>query len=462
MSPSGARRRSRRVPAWPAVLLVVVAAALLATLPGAPRPDVPTAAATEEPISQAVLVCPPGRADASVRTVAVAGLPATGAGPVELTVEQPGGPSRTITPERGELTPSEVEAEAALLRGEGASARGLLAVREERAGSTLTGAGCTAPRPSWWFAGAGGGIDHSSILFLTNADEGPAVVDVLLHGATGNIDEAGTRGLTIGPGETVRLPLVEVAPGSDELTVEVSSARGRVSAHLLDTVSTPGGDAREWLPPVAAPSEEVVVPGVAADADEVRLLVTNPGEEQALVDLQLLTEDGSFVPLGTEQLSIDPGTVERVDITEALEGRGAGVRLVSEVPVTGAVRVTVGADTGYAGSAEALTGPAGTVLVGDRSEVHVAGGDDPVSLQLLVHDSQGREVLRRAVTVPPSGLVRVPAPADAAYAVLLPRSGGGYAAAVHTGPGLAGQPATPLPTTVLRAVVLPWTGEDGG
>ena len=455
--PTGRTRR-----AWPSVLVVLVAAGLLATVPGAPQADVPAAAATEEPVSQTVLACPPGRADASLRTAAATRLPATGPGAVELAVAQAGEPTRTLTFERGELASTPVRPEVALVRGDGPSARGVLALREERAGGTSAGAGCTAPRPSWWFAGAGAGVDHSSILFLTNADDGPAVVDVRLHGATGSVDEAGTRGLTLAPGQTLRLPLVEVAPGSDELTVEVGSTRGRVSAHLLDTVRTPDGEGREWLPPVAVPAEEVVLPGVAEDADRVRLLVTNPGEEQAIVDLQLLTTDGAVVPLGTEQLSVDPGTVERLDLTEELEGRAAGVRLVAEVPVTAAARTTLGADVGYAGSAEALTGPAGIVLVGDRSEVQVAAGDDPVSLRLLMHDAQGREVLRRPVAVPPSGLVRVPAPAEAAYALLLPRSGGGYAAAVHTRPGLSARPATPLPTTVLRAVVLPWTGEDDG
>ena len=105
-------------------------------------------------------------------------------------------------------------------------------------------------------------------------------------------------------------------------------------------------------------------------------------------------------------------------------------------------------------------GPAGLVLVGNRSEVQVAAGDEAVTLQLVMHDGRGRELLRRPVNVPPAGLVRVRAPAGAAYALLLPRSGGGHAAAVQERPGLAVQPVTPLPTTVMRAVVMPWTGHS--
>jgi hypothetical protein len=54
----------------------------------------------------------------------------------------------------------------------------------------------------------------------------------------------------------------------------------------------------------------------------------------------------------------------------------------------------------------------------------------------------------------------VAAPDGAAYAVLLPRSGAGYAAAVHTGPGVAGQPVTLLATTLVRPSVVPYAGQS--
>lgn len=458
---SSTAHERRRGPVVAAALLVATAGALLATLPGPRQADVPTVAPASEPVSRTLLVCPPGHGDAVVRAVAVADLPGTGGGAADLELQHDGvGGGDAVDARPGELVTRPVGEPPVQVRGTGASARGLLAVRGERVVGTLTGAGCAAPRPTWWFFGAGGGIDHSSVLFLSNAEEGPAVVDVRLHGATGNVDEAATRGITLVPGETRRIPLAEVAPGSDELTVEVVSTRGRVAAHVLDVVATPGGRGREWLPEAAAPGEDVVLPGVAAGADRVRLLVTNPGVEQALVDLQLLTESGAFVPLGNEQLSVPPGAVRRLDLTDELDGRAGAVRLRSETPVAGAVRVSVAGDTGYATTVDPLEGAAGVALVGDRSELQVASGDDPVSLMVLMHDAEGRQLLRRAVTVPPAGLLRVPAPADAAYAVLLPRSGGGHVAAVHTRPGVAGRPASVLPTTLLRPVVLPWTGQS--
>lgn len=444
------------------MLVVLGAAALVATLPDARRADVPTVASTDEPVTRTVLACPSGRTDAVLRVASTAELPATRDGAVEVALREGRGQPRVLQLERGGLAAVEVGAEPVVLEGRDASARGLFATRAERVGSTLAAAGCVAPQPVWWFAGAGGGVDHASVLFLTNADRGPAVVDVRLHGATGSVDEAGLRGITLGPGQTRRVALDEVAPGSDELTVEVDATRGRVAAHLLDTLRTGETAGREWVPPSTTPADDVVLPGVREGADRAQLLVTNPGEDQALVELELLTESGAFVPLGTESLSVDPGEVERVDLTEELDGRAAAVRLRAQVPVAGAVRTFADGDIGYAGAAAPLTAPSGVVLAGARSELQVAATGEPVSLQLLVRDATGGVLLRRPVSVPPSGLVRIPLPGGADHVVLVPRSGGGHAATVHTGPGIAAQLTTPLPATVMRPTVRPWTGKDPG
>ena len=452
-----------RLGAAAALVVVLAGIAVLATIPDQPALERAKAGAEREPVTRAVLACPPGRADAVVKAGSAAGLPGPGEpdGGSEIRAVQLDAESRVVAVDRGELDLMDADADGVLVRGEGPAAYGMLAVRGERTGTTLAAGGCLAPRPSWWFAGAGGGVDHSSVLFLTNPDEGPAVVDVQLHGATGSVDTAGTRGLTVPPGEAVRLELAEVAPGSDELTVQVTASRGRVVAHVLDSLRLEGGEGREWVPAAPSPKDDVVLPGVPAGADRVQLLVTNPREEQAVVDLEVLTGDGAFVPLGLEQLSVDPGTIEVVDLTEAMEGRSGAVRLRAEVPVTGVVRSVVAGDVVHGSAAAPITEPAGLAVVGDRTEMQVVAGEQAVTLELLFFRANGDEALRQPITVPPSGLTQVSAPPGTAYAVLLPGSGRGFAAAVHRGSGVAVQPAALLPTTLRRPAVVPYTGGDG-
>jgi hypothetical protein len=454
--------RTNWVTAGAAAVVVGATAALLATMPPSAEPDAPVARASAQPVTRTVLACPPGFGDAILK-VAVAGALSgqeEPEGEVEVDLMQTGAEPRHVSLERGDVRLTKLqEPSGVILRGTGDAAPGLLAVRGERGTSTLTGGGCLAPQPVWWFAGAGAGVDHSSVLFLTNADEGPAVVDVRLHGATGSVDDAGTRGLTLASGETVRLSLQELAPGSRELAVEVRASRGRVVAHVVDSLRDSGRQGREWLPAGVPPADDVVLPGVPSGADRTQLLVANPGDEQALVDLEVLTTDGAFVPLGAEQVSVDPGSVATVDLTEELKGRAAAVRLRGSVPVTGAVRSWSSGDVAYAGTAASLEAPVGVLVVGDRSEVHVVGGDAPAVLELVLLAADGREVLRRGVTAPPSALVRAQVPGSAAYAVLMPGSGGGFAASTHAGPGIASQPLGVLPTTQLRPTVRPYAGQ---
>jgi hypothetical protein len=105
-----------------------------------------------------------------------------------------------------------------------------------------------------------------------------------------------------------------------------------------------------------------------------------------------------------------------------------------------------------------MTTPVGLTVAGVDTEVLVAGGEKAATAELLMFSEGGDQVDSRAVTVPPSGLVSIPVPGRTAYAVLLPRAGGGYAAAVHTTPGAAVQLATLLPTSVTQPVVQPYTG----
>lgn len=443
-------------------LAVVGSACLLLTLPESPQTRAADVAASTQPVSRTVLGCPPGASGAVLGVASATDLPspAPRKGKSEVTVEQPG-PDRTVTVERGSLEQLDPGDSGAVLRASGGDAVGLLGARGEQVDGTLAAAGCREAQPEWWFTGAGGGVDHHSVLYLTNTDEGTATVDVSVHGATGSVDRAGTRGMAVAAGETVKLPLADVAPGSDELTVQVTATRGRAVAAVLDTVTIADGEAREWLAPSAPPAEDVVLPGVAAGAGRAQLLVTNPGDQQAIVDLQVLTEDGAFVPLGSEQVSVDPDSIETVDLTKALKGRAAAVHLRAEVPVTGAVRSTAGGDTGYAFSAAPQSSPAGVVVPGGRSEVQLVTDDEPASLEVVAFGSDGSRRASKPVTVPASGMRLVALPAGTAYAVVLPGSGPVHVAATSSGPGLAVQPVEPLPTTLDRPVVLPWTGATG-
>jgi hypothetical protein len=284
------------------------------------------------------------------------------------------------------------------------------------------------------------------------------VVDLRVHGATGSVDAAGTRGITLAPGELRRVPLVDIAPGSAELTVEVVTSRGRVHAAVADELRGLQASGVEWLPPAPAPAREVLLAGVPSRADRRTLLVTNPGQDQAVVELRVQTADGAFAPVGLEKVSVDPESVATVDLTGPLRDGAAAVLLRSDLPVTATLRSDVGADHADAASVTPLEGPAVVPVAGGRTVVQLAAGPLDSAAHMTAWSSAGRLVARKVVAVGSSRLAEWPVPPSAAYVVVVPDHGELGVAAVHTGPGTSVEPAMPLPETRTRPDVRLFTG----
>jgi hypothetical protein len=415
------------------VAAAAVGAAVAAAMVVPGPPPRPTAPVPEQvPVTSTVLGCAtgPDEADVSSATTDVPGS----AGPA---------PVRTVRA-RGDV---------ARVAGRGQGAVGLLAWR---AGTQETTA-CPAPRSSWWFAGAGGGLDHRTTLVLSDVDEGATVVDVELVGATGRVDDQALRDLTVPPGSRRVIALAAVAPSSDELTVHVTTNQGRVVAQAYDSWrSRVGGrTGHEWLPPSAPPSTDVRMPGVPADADRRTLLVTNTSDRQALVTPQVVTDDGAFVPRGHDEISVDPGAVAAVPLGAGFDRRYAGIRLRSDVPVVGALRSQVGDDTAYAAGGETAMGFLAAPTPG-RSTLLLQGTDEPSGADVSAWSAQGRRVGSAGVSVPPSGLATWSVPDDAAYVLVRPDTGRGalVVAVVSRLPrGVAALPLGTVPVTVARPPV---------
>jgi hypothetical protein len=424
------------------LLLLAVAAAAAAVVgaavavPGPPaRPAAPSA--EQVPVTSTRLGCTGAVGGGSVLATTTDVPGSTGASEVRTV----GGDDRVV------------------VEGSGQDAVGLAAWRRSQDAAAL----CPAPATDWWFAGAGGGLDHRTVLVLTNLDEGPAVVDVDLVGATGKVDDQLLRDLTVQAGSDRVLRLVDVAPTSDELTVHVTTSQGRVVAEAYDTVRTVEGRTvgvgHEWLPPAVAPSTDVRLAAVPAAADRRTLLVTNPGDRQALVTTQVVTAEGAFVPQGAEEVSVDPGEVATVRLGPGFDGRLAALRLRSDVPVTGTVRSQVGEDVAYAGAAATAEGflvaPA-AVAAGGRAVLVLQGTDEPTGAEASVWSSDGRRLAARGLSVAPTGLATWTLPVGAAYVLVEPDTGRGdlAAAVVWTGPGgITSVPLGPVPTTETQPVV---------
>lgn len=458
---------------WSALAaLVVVAVAAVAVL--APRtPDVPASgaailaevpagsASSGEVVTRTILRCPHYDSARGVVSTVHVGLAETeeqlGGGSVRRGGE--GEDLRTVDVSRGDLVGLPADGGPTVV-GNGGSAAAMFGFRSDRrASGVLAVAPCVAPRAQWWFTGAGAGLDHSSTLLLTNVDPGPAVVDLRVLGPAGEVRTVGTSGITIAPESEKRIDLVDIAPETDELALQVHASRGRVAASVVDSLrpSASALPGQEWVSGTDRPRRTVRLAGLPARAGAAKLLVANPSGLEAVVDVRVAGRSGTFTPAGLDPVTVPPGGLEQVNLDGSLPpGEPVSLVLRSRVPVVASVRYGSGADHAYGSPVVPLTGPAAALVVtGADGSVQLTAGGTAATADVAAFDDRGRLVGSTTLSIPAAATRAWSPPKSAAYLTVTPRRGLVSGAVTYTGAGVADVPLTTLPIRVDRPLVRP-------
>lgn len=138
------------------------------------------------------------------------------------------------------------------------------------------------------------------------------------------------------------------------------------------------------IPAAAAPAETVVVPGVPGEGGR-SLRIFTPGSTDAFVSVDVLLPDGSFSPVDLDALTVPAEGVLEVPVSDALGDDPAAIRLVSDEPISAALRVVhTGSeelpDIAYSTATPAL--PAGPLAI-------VMGRDDDELATSLIFSAVG-------------------------------------------------------------------------
>ena len=342
-----------------------------------------------------------------------------------------------------------------VLQGWSVTASGTMAQAMEAELTQSPGLGavrCGEPGSDIWFIGPGqqGGAAQIQ-LDLMNVDTLAASVDVSVITDAGRVQAGNATGLTVPPHQTVTESLSSLAGGSSVVALEVRTSIGRVAADVAES-SSHGGSA-SWLPSTAAPSTQLVIPGVPPSGSPAGLYVVVPGSSDAKVSVLAVTPQGPYYPFGSQTEDLPGGSASYVPLTP-LGGTASALELTANVPVTASVlvpgsglgaltaatapiseqAVVAGNSTGSGlGAALVLSAPAGSarVRLTETAEATAtrASADGAVA------------TASQAVSVPAGHTLTVPvsAPRDARrgtpFAVILtPLAGSGpvYAARVET------------------------------
>ncbi|UFU02220.1 DUF5719 family protein [Ruania suaedae] len=200
----------------------------------------------------------------------------------------------------------------------------------------LTAASCTSPASSAWLVGGQTEPGSSSRLTLTNPGQTPVTVTVRGWGSVGAVEPFTSA---IAPGDVTSV-LLEALTLESRLGLHIAAEGGRVTASLQETVLdglVSQGSA--VIGPAADPATELYVGPfpVVDESGTAMLRLVNPGQETAEVTIEVLGEGASTLP-GAEALVVEAGTASDIAL-DGIDAGAASVRVTSDQPVTGAVRI---------------------------------------------------------------------------------------------------------------------------
>jgi Family of unknown function (DUF5719) len=350
-------RSVRLVPAAVVLLaLGVIAAAPQFGRPAATAPSDAIMPPHQTPVTSAARACPPVPGGGS-RTVAfIAGPspassgPAPGPGQAELMPLagadlRAAGPISQQVPGALQLLTVPAAQSAGhnstqVLQGWSVTASGSMALAMEAEVTQSPGLGvvrCGEPGSDIWFVGPGqqGGAAQIQ-LDLMNVDALAASVDVSVITDAGRVQAGNSTGLTVPPHQTVTASLSSLAAGASVVAIEVRTNIGRVAADVAES-SSQGGTA-SWLPSAAAPSTQLVIPGVPPSSSAAGLYIVVPGGSDARVSVLAVTPQGPYRPFGSQTEDLSAGSASYVPLTP-LGGTTSALELTANVPVTAAVLV---------------------------------------------------------------------------------------------------------------------------
>ena len=467
-------RMGRRDPAFAGVrtVVLVVAVALsltaIAALVQRPQPKPSEYGTTTEPIGSTVLLCPePGAGsdlDVRVSAAVIPDQPGQEAKDgVAGLVTLPGKQSATarITTPGGQAA---IEAFGTALPpirafGEGNLAPGLVADQWGRAtsgtGRGMASTSCAPAGSDFWFVGGGAIAGRNTRIVLVNPDDTAAAVDVVVLGPNGIIDTPAGRGLVVQPQSRTVVRLDSLAPGINATAVHVIARAGRVGAAVDDEqasgLSVVGTD---WIPAAAEPATKVFLPGVVDGRGPRVLTIAAPGDSDALVDIKVISDTGTFDPADRSQVQVPANGVLTIDMAPVLQQQAATLQLTSDVPIVAGMRQFFGGpnvqdETSFTAGSQPFT----TTAAVSGLPIRPATARSTSSSSRSVATSPQR-ITVKAGTI---ATVRISAPGGAKWytAVVTPSQGSGPVLVAHRvretssyGDLVTGYPWSPVRTEV--------------
>jgi|FLOH01.1.fsa_nt_gi hypothetical protein len=324
---------------------------------------------------------------------------------------------RQIPNKKGNISPAKsshyLSAKPVLV--EGASSTSINVTRTKS--RTLATVACSISKGNQWFVGGSGAVTSRASLQIINSGLGASIVDLVVYTSTAMPSVVTKR---IFQNSSKRIYLDTLAPGENSIVIHAITRSGRATIFMHDQrqrgLKSLGS---EFVSQSADPANLVVIPAVSNVAlsngtarQKLRILV--PGKVEAKVQAKLVSTDGSFIPVGLDNLNVAASQVLDISFKPILRSRNFVLLLTSDRPIVAAV-MSSGANNGtndfsWSTSVKEI-GDLTLYLGGLRPDVVFQGKNVGVDVEWVdtrrkIHNKfiQGKGL---AVWRPRSGVVRV-------------------------------------------------------
>lgn len=268
-----------------------------------------------------------------------------------------------------------------LVDGEGVNALTWIS----KAGIWAGGVTCLSPQATQYLVGASADVASKSKLILANSGLSASIVDVIIYSENASFDKE----ISVPANQTIAVSLVTLAPGSKSIALKVSPRAGRVSAYLMDErgkgLTALGGD---MVNSQSGLAKNIYIPAIAHTLALQKthiLRVLNPNSVKTNISVEILSNNGRYVPVGLDYRSINGDRV--VDIPFDFDAKSSvfGMKITSDLPIAASVysRVRSGNKADFLWSTPVAPGQSGTWAITGLDPLFVATGSE-IDMELRI------------------------------------------------------------------------------
>jgi hypothetical protein len=206
---------------------------------------------------------------------------------------------------------------------------------------SLATAICSISGADQWFVGGSGAVTSRASIEIINSGLSTSVVDLFVYGSNSVSPVISNR---ISKNSSKRIYIDTLAPGEDAVAIHAITRSGRVTTYMHDErvrgLQALGAD---FVSQGIDPAKKIVIPAISNVALKSRksqqvLRILVPGKVSASVQAKLVSSDGTFTPIGLDNINADSGRVTDLTFKPVISSRNFALVLTSDQPIVAAVK----------------------------------------------------------------------------------------------------------------------------